>query len=186
MSTPVIIMLLAAGLALVYALVVFNRLVGLRARAENAWSDIDVQLKKRWDLVPRLTEVVGAYARHESRTLEDVARARAEAGAGPARRAAAEAAVGEDAMRLFALAEDYPDLKADALFRLLHDELIQVEDDLQAARRYYNAVVRDLNTLTLQFPSMLVAKSTGFGQREYFELEDPRQSAPPRVGKGFA
>lgn len=186
MSMPVIIAIVVAGLALVYAAVTFNRFVGLRARAENAWSDIDVQLKKRWDLVPRLTEVVGAYAAHESRTLEDVTRARAEAGAGPARRAAAEAAVGEDAMRLLAVAEDYPDLKADELFRSLHDELIEVEDDLQAARRYYNAVVRDLNTMALQFPAVIVAKAMGVGEREYFELEDPREAAAPRVGEGLS
>jgi LemA protein len=185
-SSPVIIAIVVASLALIYGALTFNRFVGLRARAENAWSDIDVQLRKRWDLVPRLTAVVGAYAAHESRTLEDVTQARAEAGAGPAQRAAAEAAIGEDAIRLLAIAEDYPDLKADELFQSLHDELIQVEDDLQAARRYYNAVVRDLNTLALQFPAIIVAKLIGVGEREYFELEDPREAAPPRVGEGLS
>jgi LemA protein len=185
-STPVLIAIVVAVLALGWAIVVFNRFVGLRARAENAWSDIDVQLKKRWDLVPRLAEVVRAYAAHESGTLEDVTRARAEAGAGPAQRAPAESAVGRDAVRLLAVAEAYPDLKADDLFRSLHDQLVDVEEDLQAARRYYNAVVRDLNILRAQFPSVLVASAMGLRAREYFELDDPRQGAAPSVGEAFS
>ncbi|MFG0274854.1 MAG: LemA family protein [Phycisphaerales bacterium] len=186
MSTPMLLAIVVGALALVWAVVTFNRLVGLRARAENAWSDIDVQLKKRWDLVPRLAEVVRAYAAHESKTMEDVTRARAEAGAGPAKRAPAESAVGRDAVRLLAVAEAYPDLRADELFRSLHDQLVDVEEDLQAARRYYNAVVRDLNILRATFPSVLVAGAMGLRAREYFELEDPREGDAPSVGEALS
>jgi LemA protein len=161
----------------------FNRLVALGARASGAWSDIDVQLRKRWDLVRRLVDTVAGYAAHERTTLEDVASARATAtqAAGPARQAHAESDLNRGVARLFALAEAYPDLKADALFRSLHDQLIDVEDDLESARRYYNAVVRDLNTMIEQFPSLIVAGATRRTKREFFELTDLREAGAPMV-----
>ncbi len=168
---------------MLYVIWVFNRLVVLGVRADNAWSDIDVQLKRRWDLVPRLVEIVRGYAAHESRTLEDVVRARSEAQRpeSPAARGAAESALQARSHRLIALAEAYPDLKADESFRSLHERLVEVEDALQAARRYYNAVVRDLNTLIAQFPSAMVASVFRRKPREFFELEDERESAAPEV-----
>lgn len=174
---------LVVGVPLVYVVLTFNRLVGLSVRAENAWSDIDVQLRKRWDLVPRLVETVGGYARHERETLEEVTAARsgAEAAEGAEARAAAESGLNRGFARVFALAEDYPELRADGLFRSLHDQLIDVEDDLESARRYYNAVVRDLNTLVAQFPSSLVAGLTGKRSREFFQITDLASAGVPVV-----
>ncbi|MFG0283811.1 MAG: LemA family protein [Phycisphaerales bacterium JB039] len=175
--------LLAA--ALLYAIWIFNRLVRLGARADGSWSDIDVQLRRRWDLIPRLAQIARSYADHERRTLEEAVAARtaaaARSDAGPAGRAAAESALGLRGRQLIALAEQYPDLKANTLFEELHAQLVDVEDDLQAARRYYNAVVRDLNTLAGQFPSSLVARLAGRRPREFFEIEDPRDRAAPAV-----
>ncbi len=178
----ILIGLLLLGV-LAWAVWTFNRLVSLGARADGAWSDVDVQLRKRWDLVPRLVETVSGYAAHERLTLEDVAAARSAAVAaeGPERQAGAESRLNQGFARLFALAEAYPDLKADRLFRSLHDQLIDVEDDLESARRYYNAVVRDLNTLVEQFPSMVVARGTGRAKRAFFELTDLEAAGVPRV-----
>ncbi|MBK7405398.1 MAG: LemA family protein [Phycisphaerales bacterium] len=167
-------------------LLTFNRLTALSVRAENAWADIDVQLRKRWDLVPRLVETVGGYARHERETLAEVTAARsgAEAAEGAEVRAGAESGLSRGFAKLFALAENYPELKADNLYRSLHDQLIDVEDDLESARRYYNAVVRDLNTLVAQFPSSLVAGMTGKRPREFFQLTDLKAAGVPAVRFG--
>jgi LemA protein len=187
MLWPVIV---AGGLAVLggYLWLTFNRLAALSVRADNAWSDIDVQLRKRWDLVPRLVETVGAYARHERRTLEAVtaARSEAQAAAGTEARAGAESGLNRGFAKLLALSESYPDLKADELFRSLHDQLIDVEDDLESARRYYNAVVRDLNTIVAQFPSSLVAGLTGKRAREFFQITDLKAAGAPvvRFGEG--
>lgn len=179
----VTLVLLVIVAAAAYTVFIFNRLVALSARADNAWSDIDVQLRKRHDLVPRLVETVSGYATHEQSTLENVVEARAGATAahGPADQAAAETRLNQGFARLIAVAEAYPDLKADDLFRSLHDQLIDVEDDLESARRYYNAVVRDLNTLTAQFPSSLVAQLTGRRRRDFFELTDLAHAGVPMV-----
>ena len=187
MNDLVLLGLVVAGLVIVWAVWTFNRLIALRVRAKGSWADIDVQLKKRWDLVPRLVETVRGYAAHERGTLEEVVRARGEAeraeGAGAATRGAKEGELAHGVSRLVALVEAYPDLKADEMFASLHRELVQVEDALQSARRYYNAVVRDLNTKIAQFPSSAVATLTGFRRMEYFEIEGEERGAP-RVEMG--
>lgn len=171
------------ALALVYLAWTYNRLVELNKRADGAWSDIDVQLKRRWDLVPALVETVKGYARHESGTLEGVveARSKAEQSDSPARRGDAERGLSAAVGRLFALAEAYPELKAGGNFQDLHKSLVEIENNVQYARRYYNAVVRDLNTLVESFPSSLVASASGFGLRDYFQI-DEAERATPRVG----
>ncbi|MEE8171283.1 MAG: LemA family protein [Phycisphaerae bacterium] len=174
------------GAAALYAVVVFNRLVSLRSRANNAWSDIDVQLKRRWDLIPRLVETVRGYAAHESQTLERTMQARNAAARAqtPGAHGAAESHLSGCSFQILALAEAYPDLKADELFRSLHDDLVDVEDHLQSARRYYNAVVRDLNTAIQRFPAVFIARPFRFRPYEFFELESSAEAAAPRVRLG--
>ena len=163
----------------------FNRLVALYKRAEAAWSDIDVQLKRRWDLVPSLVATVKGYASHESSTLESVveARSRAEqtASANPAGRGERERGLASAVGKIFALAEAYPDLKANQNFLDLQKNLTEIEDNVQYARRYYNAVVRDLNTLVESVPSKFVANATGFTVRDYFQLDSESERAVPQV-----
>jgi len=168
------------GLALAYLAWTYNRLVALGRRADGAWSDIDVQLKRRWDLVPALVETVKGYARHESGTLEGVVEARnraTQAGTVP-ERGATEQSLSGAVGRLFAVAEAYPDLKAGRNFQELHRALVEVENNVQYARRYYNAVVRDLNTLIEGFPSSLVASASGFAPRPFFQIEDAERATP--------
>ncbi len=173
-----------AGITIVavvaYVVWTYNRLISLSKRADAAWSDIDVQLKRRWDLVPALVETVKGYARHESSTLEDVvaARGRASQASSVSERGQSEQNLGAAVGRLFALAESYPELKANASFLGLHKSLVDVEDTLQYARRYYNAVIRDWNTLVQTFPSGLVARAAGFRERPYFQLVEAERSAP--------
>jgi LemA protein len=175
------ILLLLAVLAVV-GVFIYNGLVRLRVQCDNAWADIDVQLKRRYDLIPNLVETVKGYAGHERETLEAViqARARAMSAQGPADRAVAEGALGQSLGSLFALSEAYPQLRAVDSFNQLQATLGQIEDALQNARRYYNAVVRDLNTRIAQFPSNIVARAGRFAPREFFEIEDS-ESAVPRV-----
>jgi LemA protein len=166
----------------VAAISIYNGLVGLRVRADNAWSDIDVQLKRRHDLIPNVVETVKGYATHERGTLEAVIAARSRAvsaeSAGPAERAAAEGAVTSALRGLFALAEAYPQLRAVESFTQLQTQLAQIEDAIQNARRYYNAVVRDLNTKIVQFPSNLVAGMAGIRSREFFETPESDRAVP--------
>lgn len=166
----------------VVALVIYNGLVQLKVRAESAWSDIDVQLKRRHDLVPNLVETVKGYASHESGTFEAVvnARSRAMGAQSPAARAEAENMLTGALKSLFALAEAYPQLRAAETFGQLQQQLAGIEDAIQNARRYYNAVVRDLNTKIQQFPSNLIARTFGFREREFFEISEA-ESAVPRV-----
>ena len=166
----------------VVALVIYNGLVQLKVRAESAWSDIDVQLKRRHDLVPNLVETVKGYASHESGTFEAVvnARSRAMGAQSPAARAEAENVLTGALKSLFALAEAYPQLRAAESFGALQQQLAGIEDAIQNARRYYNAVVRDLNTKIQQFPSNLIARTFGFREREFFEISEA-ESAVPRV-----
>ena len=170
----------------IYVAFAYNGLVKLRVLAENAWADIDVQLKRRHDLIPNLVEVVRGHAGFERGTLEDVvaARGRAISAEGPAARGAAEGGVTSALGRLFALAEGYPDLKAAASYARLQESLVGVEDALQNARRYYNAVVRDLNTAIQRVPSNIVASLFGFRRREYFQLESGDEAAVPAVELG--
>jgi LemA protein len=179
-----VLLALAAG-AVLYAIIVFNRLVRTRQMANEAWSGIDVQLKRRADLVPNLVEVVKGYAAHERSVLEEVTRLRGAAGALPkddvAHRAQAETALTGAIGRLIALAESYPDLKASANFLELQQQLSTLEDELQMARRYYNGAVRNQNVLVQSVPSNLIAGLFGFRERDYFELPDARERAVPQV-----
>lgn len=158
----------------------YNQLVKLKVQADAAWSDIDVQLKRRYDLIPNLVETVKGYATHEKGTLEAVinARSRAMSAQGPADRAAAENALTGTLKSLFALSESYPQLRAAENFGQLQGQLGSIEDAIQNARRYYNAVVRDLNTKIMQFPSNLIARNFGFTEREFFEMDDAERSVP--------
>lgn len=182
-------LLVVALVVLAGVLVVFNRLVGLKNRAAGSWSDIDVQLKRRHDLVENLVEAVKGYAHHERQVLEKVTAARSKAegartGGHPGAAGAAESRLSGEMGNLFAIAEAYPDLKASEQFASLQRALTEVEDDLQNARRYYNAVVRDLNTRLQSFPDLIVAKPLGFREREFFSLDDRREAASPKVELG--
>jgi len=172
------------ALAALFVVALYNRLVGLQMRTHNAWSDIDVQLKRRVDLVPNLVEAVAGYASHERETLDVVTRARGgvlEAqGAAPAERAAAEARLTTALHGLSVTSEAYPQLQASSGFRDLQAQLAEIEDAVQNARRYYNAVVRDLNTAVMTFPSNLLAGPMGFHPREFFEAA-PAEREVPRV-----
>ena len=188
MSVVVIILIVLAVLAVIYAVVTYNSLVRLRNQAEEAFSDIDVQLKRRHDLIPNLVETVKGYAAHERQVFENVTRARANAVAaqGPEQQATAENALSGALRQLFAVAENYPDLKASQNFLELQNELTDTEDKIQAARRFYNMTVRDLNVKIEQFPSSLVARFANAQKREFFELEDVREREVPAVSFGTA
>jgi LemA protein len=177
------ILLALVVLAVGGVIVIYNSLVRLRVQCDNAWSDIDVQLKRRHDLIPNIVETVKGYASHEKETLEEVTRARQQAVSveGPEAQAAAEGMLTNALRQLFAVAEDYPDLKAAPNFRELQDTLSEIERAIQNARRYYNAVVRDFNTKVEQFPSNLVAGTFGFQKREFFALSDESERTVPDV-----
>lgn len=181
-----ITLVLAVLAVIAFAVIgIYNGLVRLNIQVGNAWSDIDVQLKRRHDLIPNVVETVKGYAAHERQTLEAVVNARARAvsaqGAGPAERGQAEGALTGALRGLFALAEAYPQLRATENFNQLQATLAQIEDAVQNARRYYNAVVRDLNTKVQQFPSNLIAGMFGFKNREFFEIPDAAQRETPQV-----
>jgi LemA protein len=151
--------------------VMYNSLVQLRVRSDSAWSDIDVQLKRRHDLIPNLVETVKGYAAHEKGTFENITKFRSLAmqASGPADKAAAENQLTGALKSLFAVAENYPQLQASQEFTQLQGSLNQTEDSIQNARRYYNAVVRDLNTKIQSFPTNLLAGMFGFQQKQFFE-----------------
>ena len=174
------ILLLTVVALAAYLIVTYNSLVGLRVRSENAWSDIDVQLKRRYDLIPNVVETVKGYAAHEKGTLEAVinARNRAMSAQGPAAKGEAEGMLTQALKSLFALAEAYPQLRAVESFTSLQKSLGEIEDHVQNSRRYYNAVVRDLNTKIAQFPSNLVASMFSFAPREFFEIAEAERAAP--------
>jgi LemA protein len=164
----------------VVAVVMYNALVKLRQQVDGAWADIDVQLKRRYDLVPNLVETVKGYASHEKETLERVVAARSAAmsAQGPAAKAEAEGMLTGALKSLFALSEAYPQLQAANNFRDLQATLSQIEEQVAQARRYYNAVVRDYNTRTQTFPSVLIARGFGFTAREFFEVDEAEKSVP--------
>jgi LemA protein len=168
------------------AIVLYNRLVSLRQHVRGAWADIDVQLKRRADLVGNLVETVKGYAAHEQGTLTEVTkwRSAARTAVEPEARATAENALTQALRGLFAVAEAYPELKADQSFVSLQAELSQIEIDTQNARRYYNAVVRDYNTALEAFPSNLIATLGSFRSQSFFELDDEAERRPPRVSFG--
>ena len=162
----------------------YNGLAGLRVQSENAWADIDVQLKRRHDLIPNLVETVKGYAGHERQTLEAVinARNRAMTAQSPGAKAEAEGVLAQSLKSLFALAEAYPQLRAVESFTQLQASLNQIEEAVQSARRYYNAVVRDFNTKIVQFPSNLIANYFQFRPREFFEVTEAAERQVPKVG----
>jgi LemA protein len=186
MLTWIILILIVAVIGAV--IIVFNRLVHVRQMANEAWSGIDVQLKRRAELVPNLVEVVKGYAAHESRMLEEVTRLRGQAAAlsrdDVAQRAQAEGALSIALGKLIALAESYPDLKASTNFLDLQQQLSTLETELQMARRYYNGAVRNQNVLVQSFPSNLIAGAFGFRERQYFELSSEAERAVPQVSLG--
>jgi LemA protein len=162
---------------------IYNSLVQLRVRCDSAWSDIEVQLKRRHDLIPNLVETVKGYAAHEKGTFENIAKFRSQAmqASTPGDKAAAENQLTGALKSLFAVAENYPELKASEEFTQLQGSLSQTEDAIQNARRYYNAVVRDLNTKIQSFPSNILAGMFGFQARQFFEVADAADREPVAV-----
>jgi len=174
--------LVIVGLVLL-AIILYNGLAQLRVRADSAWADINVQLKRRHDLIPNLVETVKGYAAHEKGTFENIARYRSAAMSAttPAEKSQAEGQLTQALRGLLAVAENYPQLQASQQFTSLQGSLSEIEDAIQNSRRYYNAVVRDLNTKVVTFPSNIVAGMFGFQQRQFFELETPEDKQVPAV-----
>lgn len=175
---------IGAGVVVVLWIVLtFNGIVRLRNRVNEAFSGVDVQLKRRHDLVPNLVKTVKAYARHERETLEEVVEARgaAEKAEVMGDRQTTENGLSRSLDKLIALVERYPELKADENFRRLHGDLVQIEDDLQYARRYYNGTVRDHNTRIEQFPAVILAGLLSMKPRDFFEIDDPTERGSERI-----
>ncbi|MDB5181948.1 MAG: hypothetical protein JWP13_711 [Candidatus Saccharibacteria bacterium] len=178
--TPLIIGIVAVVLLAAVFIIIYNRLVNLNIRGDEAWSDITVQLKRRYDLIPNLVNAVKGYAQHEKSVFDDVTTARANAlGAqGVKDTAQAEGDFEKTLKSLFAVAEAYPDLKASENFKELQAELVDTEDKIQASRRFYNGVVRDFNTARTVFPGNMIAGMLGFKKdREFFELDETQMAA---------
>jgi LemA protein len=177
------IVLGVVALIILWAMWAFNHFILLRNRVDEAWSDIDVQLKRRYDLIPNLVETVKGYMEHEKNLLTDVtdARTRAMGAQTPGQHAQAENMLAGTLKTLFAVAENYPDLKANTNFLELQRELSDTENKIQAARRFYNGTVRDLNTAIQSFPGNVIAGMFRFTAREFFELEEAAAKEPPKV-----
>lgn len=172
------------GVVLLFGVVTYNRLVSNRIKVDEGWSGISVQLKRRFDLIPNLVNTVKGYAGHEKDLFTQVteARSKCSSATGVTQTAQAEAAVSMGLSRLMAVAEAYPELKANTNFLQLQQDLSNIEDNLQHARRYYNGAVRDYQMVQQSFPSNIVAGIFNFEKREYFELENPeKESAVPSV-----
>lgn len=172
--------IIIAVVVLVVAVAIYNSLVKLREQADAAWADIDVHLKRRHDLIPNLVETVKGYAGHEEETLEKVIQARSAAmsAQGPAAQGEAENMLTGALKSIFALSEAYPQLQAAEGFRDLQKSLQEMENGIQQARRYYNAVVRDFNTKIAQVPSNLIANAFNFTKKEFFEIEEGEREVP--------
>jgi LemA protein len=171
-------------LPVIYVIAVYNRLVNLKNLIQNAWSNIDTELKRRYDLIPNLVETVKGYAAHEKAVLERVTEARVKAVAStgsPASQARDENVLVQALRQMFAVVEGYPQLKANQNFLALQEELINTENRIQAARRFYNGNVKDLNSLIGQFPSNLIANYFRFKPAEFFEIEDMHMRQPVPV-----
>ena len=179
MSTSTWIVLGAIALLVIWVIILYNGLVAMRQRVNQAFADVDVQLKQRHDLVPNLVETVKGYAAHERGTLEAVVQARnaAMTAQGPAQMAQAENMLTGALRQLFALSEAYPDLKANQNFQQLQMELSDLENKIAAARRFFNNAVQEYNTGIQQFPAVLLAGPTGFTQKEFFDLGAERATA---------
>lgn len=174
---------LILGVLAIWAIFSFNRLIRDRNRVKAGWSDIDVQLRRRHDLVPRLVEAVKGYASYERATLEAVVALRSSsvASADVAVKGPLEGELGAGVRKLLLLAESYPDLKASRNFSDLQQQLVEVEEQIQFARRYYNGCVRNFNTRIESFPDLLVARTCRFRPAEFFELDHPEQADRPEV-----
>jgi len=180
------VLIIIVAVIVVWAVGLYNKFVRLNNRTDEAWADIDVQLKRRYDLIPNLVETVKGYAKHEKEAFENVTKARAtalgaEQSGNPAEIAKAENVLSGTLKTLFAVAEAYPDLKANQNFLELQRELSDTENKIQAARRFYNTNIRDLNTATQVFPSNIIANMFGFKQRDFFELEEEAEREPVKV-----
>ncbi|HZO96002.1 MAG TPA: LemA family protein [Gaiellaceae bacterium] len=184
MSWIVVVVVVVAALLLLWLVLLFNGLVRKRNRVDNAWAQVDVQLKRRHDLVPNLVETVKGYAAHERETFDAVTQARAAAAGarGPAAAATAESALSQALGRLFAVAEAYPQLRASDNFLDLQGQLRDTEDRIAVSRQVYNDTVLTYNNAIQTLPAVLVAGALGFSKREFFELEDAEDREPPAVG----
>ena len=178
MSTSTIIVLAVIVVVVIWAVSVYNGLVGMRQRVSQAFADVDVQLRQRHDLIPNLVETVKGYAAHERGTLDEVVKARnaAMTAQGPAQQAAAENMLSGALRQLFALSESYPDLKASANFQQLQAELTDLENKIAASRRFFNNAVQEYNTGIQRFPAALFAASFGFAPKEFFDLGEDRKT----------
>jgi len=168
-------------LLLTWGVITFNRAVQFRNQVNEAWAGIDVQLQRRYELVPNLVATVKGYVQFESGVLERVTRLRGEPAMPIDRRASEESGLSQSIAKLFVLAEAYPDLKASSGFQQLHNSLVEIEDHLQYARRYYNGSVRDNNNFVEGFPSLLIARLFGFKTAEFFEIEMASQRQAPAI-----
>lgn len=173
MPAFILAIIIIIGIIIIWLVAIYNGLVKGRQQVDESWSDIDVQLKRRYDLIPNLVETVKGYAKHEKSVFENVTQARAQAMAAksPKEHAKAENMLSDTLKSLFAVSENYPELKASENFIKLQDELSDTENKIQAARRFYNSNVRDFNIKIETFPNNLIASSYGFTQREFYEIE---------------
>lgn len=182
MNTLVYIIVGAIVLFVVWLIVIYNGLIKSKNRVKEGWSDIDVQLKRRYNLIPNLVETVKGYAQHEDKVLQEVTKARTSAmGAEGAGKGKTENMLSSTLKSLFAVAEKYPDLKANENFAKLQDELSDTENKIQAARRFYNGLVRDFNTKLEVFPTNLIANKLRFKKADFFELEEETAKQPVSV-----
>lgn len=165
---------------ILWLILTYNKLIKLRILSEQAWSDVDVQLKRRHDLIPNLVETVKGYASHERNTLEEIVKLRNSAigAVSQEEKFQAENMLTKALRQLFALAENYPDLKASANFQALQEELSRIEETISQARRYFNAVIRDYNTAIAIFPNNLIAGALGFSPKIFFETEEDQRAVP--------
>jgi LemA protein len=179
----VIVTLVVVAVVAIALVVLYNRFVRLRNRVDNAWAQIEVQLKRRWDLIPNLVETVKGYAAHERETFQNVteARAAAQQAQSPAESAQAEGILGQALGRLFAVAEAYPELQADENFRQLQSELAETENRIAVSRQVYNDTVLTFNNAIQTVPGVFFAGPFGFSKREFFDVEDDAEREPPRV-----
>jgi LemA protein len=180
------IIIVSAVVLVLLSIAIYNKLVQLRNRTDESWSDIDVQLKRRYDLIPNLLETVKGYAAHEKSVFENVTKARssaisAEESGDPKKIAEAENMLSGTLKSLFAVSENYPDLKASENFIELQRELRDTEDKIQAARRFYNSMVRDINIKIDTFPSNIIAKMFNFKKRDFFEITEPEEKETVKV-----
>lgn len=178
-----LIFLILVGAVIFYIISLYNKLIANRIKVDEAWSGIDVQLKRRHDLIPNIVSTVKGFAEHEKGVFTEVTELRNMTlnASGVADTAKAESALSAGIGRLFAVAENYPEIKSDKNFLNLQEELSEIEDALQHSRRYYNGTVRDYSMSLQSFPSNIIADKFKFEPREYFELEDPKEKSVPKV-----